>query len=730
MNFSINSIFIMMNQFKILIKYSYKNLLCLIFMLAYTFGWGQVLDEKDDQIKGIIEELTIEEKVSLFHGFISDSIPKRFESGGIERMAIPTIKMLDGPVGLRDFQEDQPTTALPSTLLLSCTWDTLVVKKYAKVLAQEMLALDKQVLYGPGINLMRSPLGGRNFEYMGEDPLLTANLATVYINELQKHDIAACAKHFVANDIDHLRHFVSSDLDERTLREIHLYPFERVIREANVWSIMVGNNLVNGKHMAENNLLINKVLREELDFDGVIISDWRAAYEAIASFEGGLDMSMGFCAYVYGEGNLLDLVNKGQIKETELDEHLSYILKLYQRTGLLQKDKKYKPKNINTAEHKNIAMDVAAEGMVLLKNEESFLPLVPSEIKKIIVSGPAANKVAFGKGSSRVDPEISFTPLVGLKDLYQQNKIILIEDIDVVDSKILTEYASKNYPVLYFAEGPASGEGHDLFDIDLTNDQTGEIKKWGEKFSTGVVVQSASAFNTVEWSKSAKAILSAWYSGQATGKAIAKVISGDVNPSGKLSFTMANNLNDYAPHALGVWTPKSVVDPPPLKASFIAEERFALHGYSTDYEEGILHGYRWFDNKGIEPAYEFGFGLSYTSFSLSNVDLEVVSSNVDNPELIIKGEIKNTGDMAGAEVIQIYVGDIKSSVLRPQKELKAFTKIFLEPNQSKRFSIHLGKEAFQFWDEQNEEWKVEKGKFLISTGTSSRTIHSQDWLEL
>jgi len=706
----------------------YRLVLSLVLAVLQLFCYGQS-SHTDKEIERIIKQLSVEEKIKLFHGYFSDSIPQRFESGGVKRLGIPVIKMLDGPVGLRDFEPEIPTTALPSTLSLSCTWDTLAVRTYAKVLAEEMASLNKQVLYGPGINLMRSPLGGRNFEYMGEDPLLTANLAMVYIDELQRHNIAGCAKHYVANDIDHLRHFVSSRLDERTLREIHLYPFEKVTKEASVWAIMVGNNLVNGKHVSENSHLIHDILRDELKYDGVLISDWRAAYEAAESFEGGLDMSMGFCAYVYGEGHLLSLVKSGIITEEEIDERLHYILKLYQRTGLLSKEQKSNPYRVNTDEHKKAALDLASQGMVLLKNENERLPLIPSRIEKIIVSGPAYNKVAYGKGSSRVKPEIFHTPVEGLQELYGEEKIIFIEDIDLLDKTTLDSYASNNYPVLFFAEGPESGEGRDLKDLDLVDEQHKTIQKWGNFFSVAVVVQSASAFNTDGWSKSADAILCSWYSGQSTGHAIASVISGDINPSGKLSFTLAKDLQHYAPHAMENWVPYAVIATPPMKASFKPEERSAIHGYSTDYDEGVLQGYRWFDAKNIVPEYEFGFGLSYSSFSFSDLKLTVGSLDLENPEIIVKGKIKNTGKKAGAEVIQVYVGDIESTILRPPKELKAFTKIYLKPGETKEYSFTLGKEAFQFWDELHHEWNIEKGKFIISIATSSRQIHAQEWLD-
>ncbi|XMO85850.1 glycoside hydrolase family 3 C-terminal domain-containing protein [Algibacter sp. AS12] len=708
----------------------HKITFTLILFVLMNSCSNQTTVKGSDDLNSIISQLTVEEKVSLLHGFISDSIPKRFESGGIPRLNISPIKMLDGPVGLRDFDSDQPSTALSSTLSLSCSWDSTAVRKYANVLANEMVSFDKQVLFGPGINLMRSPLAGRNFEYMGEDPYLTGTLANIYIEELQKHNIAGCAKHIVANDIDGLRHFISSKVDERTLRELHLLPFENVVKDANVWTIMAGNNLVNGVHVAENKNILNSILRDELNYDGVVVSDWRAAYTPLASFTGGLDMSMGFCAYVYGNGDLLELVKNGTIKDKDLNDRVYRILKLYQRTGLLDKEKTKSAFKVNTPEHKKIALETAAEGMVLLKNNNTFLPLKANDISKIIVTGPALNYVASGRGSSKVDSEFSTTPLAGLINVYGKDKLIEIKDINDIDDAKLKQYVNSKYPVLYFAEGQQGGEGHDMTTLALRGNQSETINKWSNKFSTAVIVQSASAFETSSWENNTKAILSAWYAGQSTGDAIASILSGQTNPGGKLSFTMAKKLNDYAPHALGTWPPKAVIDPAPLKASFIPEERSAVHGYDMEYKEGVLLGYRWFDTKGIKPAYEFGFGLSYTTFKMSDFEIEVTNTNNEEPEVHIKGTITNTGSVAGSEVIQVYVGDPQSSVNRPTKELKAFDKIKLAPNESETFSFNLTKEAFAFWDVQTHDWKLEEGKFIISVGTSSRQITNQEIIRL
>ncbi|MEX0686502.1 MAG: glycoside hydrolase family 3 C-terminal domain-containing protein [Balneolales bacterium] len=675
--------------------------------------------EVEKKIDDLMEQLTLEEKVHLLHGKVTTDTPLRFESGGVERLGIKQIEFLDGPVGIRDFDPDQKTTALPSTLSLSCTWDTDAASKFASVIASELLYLDKHVLFGPGVNLMRSPLGGRNFEYMGEDPYLTGTMATHYINAVQKHGIAANAKHFLANDIDRLRHFTSSNLDDRTLREMHLMPFEMAVTDADVWTIMSGNNLVNGVHAAENKRIAQEILKDELGFDGVYLTDWRAAYSAVNSAFGGTDMTLGFGAYVYGDGNLLEAVNNGDVPISLVDEKVRRVLRLYYRTGVIEPETRGTGE-INTQRHHDIARAMASQGMVLLKNNGSILPLDTDNQAKIMVTGPAADIVPVGTGSSRVDSEISITPLQGLREVFNESNLTYLPYQEDELDELISGTASHDY-VLFFVSGGRSGEGMDMQSLELPGNQADALRQISAVHDKVIVVTlSAGPFDMQEWIDEPEAILSGWFAGQATGQAIADVLTGKVNPGGKLSFTIARQLNDYAVHSLGEWPQKPILDTPPRNAPADPKQRVAIHGYDLDYTEGVFMGYRWFDKESINPLFPFGYGLSYTTFKMEDAGLDLQSDQADKPQATVKVKVTNTGDKAGSEVVQVYIGDPESSVPRPERELKGFKKVWLNPGESEEVSISLDKRSFAFWNEKIDDWDVEPGEFIIEVGNSSR----------
>ena len=564
----------------------------------------------------IFKQLTLEEKVKLCYGNVSDSLPAQEDAGGVERLHIKQLEMLNGPVGVRDYYPDQKTTALPSTLSLSCTWDKEAARRYSAIIGEEMLHMKKHLLFAPGLNMMRSPLGGRNFEYMGEDPYLTGVIGVNYIQALQNLRIAACAKHYVANEADFLRHFTSSNLDERTLREIYLLPFEMAVTQGHVWSVMTANSLYNGVHVSENKYIIQEVLKNELGFDGFVITDWRAAYNTKETAEAGTDMTGGYCTYVFGDpkDGLLAAVQKGIVDPKLIDDKAKRILMTYERVGLLDKDfgKDYLKHEINSDKFKKEARKLASEGMVLLKNENNILPLKPDQFQNIIVTGPGAEKVGAGTGSSHVDSEFSITPLQGLQNAFPKEKIKFYTYKKGIEESIPS--VSPDDVVLFFAVGNPSGEGYDLKSYDLSVDQIQAMKNLASKSKKMVVIlQSAGAVGMSEWNDGPKGILSAWFAGQSAGDAIADVLFGKVNPGGKLSFTIANKLNDYACHSLGLWPQTGLVATSPTDAPYSKNDRKATHGYDFDYKEGIFVGYRWFDKQNITPSYPFGFGLSYTT---------------------------------------------------------------------------------------------------------------------
>lgn len=692
----------------------------------------------EQRVEDLLRQLTLEEKVRLLHGRVNEGQAENFQSGGVPRLNIAWLEVCDGPVGVRTFDRT-PATALPCTLSLSCTWDVDAARAYARLIAEEMLALRKHLLFGPGVNLMRSPLGARNFEYMGEDPFLCGSLTVAYVRGVQELGVAACVKHLVANDFDSRRHFTSSNMDDRTLRETHMLPFEMAIRDGRVWSMMTANNLLNGEHCAENHRLLQGLMKCELGFDGVMLTDWRAAYSAVPSALAGTDSTMGFCAYVFGQSNLLSAVKEGKVPKSLIDDKARRLLRLYVRTGILDPEARGGGA-LDTPEHRALARKLTAEGMVLLKNERNLLPFETAKMRNVLVTGPGAEVVPFGKGSSAVQSSVRITPLQGLKaalgDTTQVTHLAWRDGHATAnpntprgpatqptrpDPAALQEAASKADIVLFFATDPVHGESTDLKRFDLPGGQAEVIAGLAAANpKVAVILLIAEPLSLEPWADRVPAILAAWYGGQATGDAIADVLTGRVTPGGKLSCTFGKKLDDYACHALGLWPPRLIADKPPGEAGYSPEERKATCAYAADYQEGVFLGYRWFDDKKIEPRFAFGHGLSYTTFVLSSLAIDS-----SGPAIRVACTVKNTGSREGSEVVQVYVAGPKSSVPRPVRELKGFAKVQLKPGENRKVEITLRPSALSFYDEKAKQWKAEAGEYGVLVGTSSRGIHLQ-----
>lgn len=693
----------------------------------------------EQRVQDLSRRLTLEEKIQLCHGRVGEGRAENFESGGVPRLNIERLRVLDGPAGLRALDKTT-ATALPSTLALSCTWDVGAADAYGRLIAAEMLALHRQVLFGPGLNLMRSPLGGRNFEYMGEDPFLCGAMAASYIRGVQDLGVAACPKHLVANDYESRRHFTSSNMDQRTLREMHLLPFEMAIRDGHAWSIMSANNLLNGVHVAENRGLLQEIVKDELGFEGVLLTDWRAAYSAVPCALAGTDSTMGMCAYVFGDGTLLEAVKAGQVSESLINDKARRILRLYIRTGLLDPASRAKGA-LETPEHQALARRLAAEAMVLLKNDRGLLPLDPAKVRRVVVAGPGADVVPFGRGSGAVQSGLHVTPLEGLTTaLGDQVNLTHIPwpEKTVAESgrgrnqKAKTPPQSQAGPdlqalrqaarladlVLFFVTDPVHGESTELESFALPGGQAEAISALASANSRLVVVLLTGEPLCLEpWADNVPAILEAWYAGQSTGDAIADVLTGKINPGGKLSCTFGKKLEHYACHALKLWPPRLILEQPPGSAGTTAQDRKATYAYAADYREGVFMGYRWFDDQKIEPRFAFGHGLSYTTFALSDL---VVNSASD--PIRVACTVKNTGARQGAEVVQLYISSPKSSVPRPPRELKGFAKIQLKPGESRQVQIPLRSSALAFYNETTRKWKAEAGQYQIQVGTSSRDL--------
>lgn len=696
----------------------------------------------EDRVEDLLKRLTLEEKIRLLHGdVVGVNAPPagRFFGAGVERLNIPQLQFLDGRQGLRMFDAKGSghnqttgqfqseglvlTTALPSTLAMSCSWDMDLAHAFGELLANEMLGVQRQVLFAPMINLIRTPLNGRNFENLGEDPFLAGQTAAAYIRGIQQKNVAACACLLVANDYESNRHYTSSDMDLRTLREIHNLPYEMAVREGKVWTMMSSNSLLNGLHIAHNAKIQQEIMKDEVGFDGVMLTDWRAAYYAVDAAFGGTDMTTGICAYVFGDGKLLQAVKDGIVPESLIDDKARRVIRLKIRTGIFNPEMLEKGA-VDSEEHRALARRIGSEGMVLLKNEGNLLPLNLKKHQNIMITGPGAEIVAKGTGSGNVNSFINVTPLEGLQAALKGNANLINVPYMTGDSYAYEDFTEleKNAKtadvVLFFATSPRYSEGSVLADMEMPHRQADAIASLIKSNKNVVVVlMTGSAISVEPWADDVPAILGSWFAGQATGHAIADVLLGKFNPGGKLSFTMARQLNDYPVHHFNEWPARLILDEAPRDLPMEPELRKAIHAYSGEYKEGVFVGHRWFDEQNITPRFEFGYGLSYTSFSMKALQVSDMGDH-----LKISCTVKNTGKRAGSEVVQVYVAPPESSVPRPQKELKGFTKVQLEKGEKKKVEITIPVSLLSYYHVDGKNWKLEAGEYGIHVGNSSRSI--------
>ncbi|MGE4489254.1 MAG: beta-glucosidase [Kiritimatiellales bacterium] len=658
------------------------------------------------------KQLTLEEKVALTHG--------DFYSGGVPRLKIPELVMSDGPVGIRFScitrtaevtkgevqassvtRENMPerATMLPATLALAASWDRAAMYKAASIVADEMLFVGGHVLLAPGMNMMRDPRGGRNFEYLGEDPYLTAEMAIQYVRGLQDKGVAANLKHYVANEQDGLRHLTSSRVDEKTLRDVYVYPFERTIREANPWSLMTGNNLLDDVYVSESQFALKEILREQIGFDGVILTDWRSAYKAVPSAKATLDMTTGFCKYVYG-WHLLDAVKSGEVSEDLLDAMADRILLLYLRTGVLEAESRQKGA-AGIPEFRKTLRGITADSAVLLKNLDGLLPLKSGQ--KIVLTGPGATRTEAGGGSSAVNRGFERqTIFEGLKNRFGSSVVYQpAKDVD--------RHADV---IVYCAIGPIGHEGSDLDAISLPLEQQDSIRQLGAATDHLVVVlQTSTATDITGWENQADAVLVAWVGGELFGDAVADVLSGAVNPSGRLPCTFGNAIEDYPCARLNTWPAVPVHDQPWKKAGRNEKERNVAYSkapsFVIDYQEQELIGYRGFIANSIKPVYSFGYGLSYTTFEVNGLEI-----NPKGDDWAVQCTVANTGRKAGADVVQLYVtlpGD-------KARKLRGFKKVMLAPGESKIVSLKLHGNDLTVFNPESRKWEAPAGIYTIELG--------------
>ena len=714
---------------------------CGLFLNAAAVS-SQVTDKEkvqmEKRIEKLIKKMTLEEKVGLLHG------NSKFYVAGVERLGIPEWSLSDGPHGVRaeinrhDWAyagwTNDSASYFPTGTAFAAAWNPELAYRRGEVLGEEARWRKKAVLLGPGVNIIRSPLCGRNFEYMSEDPYMNSVLAVAYIKGLQSRDVACSVKHFAVNNQETNRTTVDVECSERALREIYLPAFKAAVQEGGALTVMAAYNKFRGEFCAENNYLVRKILRNEWGFDGVYVTDWGAAHSTVPSMEAGLDLEMGTLIDKYEDwyyaNPLIEAVKSGKIPMSLVDEKVGDVLRVMIKTNVLDPKKRFGPGSMNTKEHQQATYDAAAEAIVLLKNQNNLLPLDFSSIKSLAVIGDnATRKHSNGGLSSEIKAVYEVTPLEALRAKWgdkvdirfaqgyeklstfvegsnngqssgtfssktQESDALLKEAVEVArtsDVALLVCGLNHDYDT----------ESFDRLNMDIPYGQVELIQEVVKANPRTIVVMIAgSPLNMAAVDICSPAIVWAWFNGMEGGNALVDVLSGKVNPSGKMPFTTPVSLDQSPAHALG---------------------NFPGRDLKVNYEEDILVGYRWFDTKGLPVVYPFGYGLSYTTFNYSNLNTD--KKTYDQADTIqATFTLTNTGDREGAEVAQLYVSDPVCSVMRPVKELKGFKKVFLKPGESRRITLDIPVSSLAFYSEAQSQFVVEPGEFILQLGASTSDI--------
>ncbi len=811
-----------------------------LILSSFIFLYGN--DDIETSVEKILSAMTLEEKIDYIGGF------EGFYIRPYKHLGIPRIKFSDGPVGVRNYGK---ATAFPASIASASSWDRDLIYKIGTALGKESRARGVHVLLAPGVNIYRAPMCGRNFEYLGEDPYLASQLVVPYIKGVQDQGVVATVKHYVANNQEYERHHVSSDVDERTLREIYLPAFKAAVQKGKVASLMTSYNLINGIHASQHDLLVNKILKEEWGFDGVVMSDWNSVYDAVGAANGGLDLEMPFGKFMNKE-NLLPAIKDGSLKESVIDDKVRRILKMIFKMGFMDHEQLDQSIPLNNTESAKVALEAAEGGTVLLKNQNNILPIKANKVKTIAVIGPNSDPaVTGGGGSSLTVPFNSVSVLQGIENFAGTNFKITHDKAIYYnpenESFLTSKYYSDGKPGLsgeYYNNMNLSGEptlkrfdkrvnfdwigvkpcegletevysvrwtgnikiekdgeyefflrGDDGFRLYLDDklvissweDNGTRTKSYKQKLIAGkthdirieffqnrggseiyfgwqdankdinkeqmekviqlaknadlvvacvgfnkdvegegkdrpfslpadqvklirdlavinknivVVVTGGGNIDIEPWLGDVKALLHAWYPGQDGGTAIANLLFGAVNPSGKLPISIEKRWEDNATFS-----------------SYFDNDK----DMRVNYTEGLFVGYRHHDKNNVEPLFPFGFGMSYTTFKYSNLKLSK-SKMKESDTLWVSFDITNTGKTGGHEIAQLYINDIKTSVPRPEKELKGFEKVYLNTGESKTIRIPVEKTSLSFYDVKSKMWRAEPGKFTVLVGASSKDI--------
>lgn len=678
----------------------------------------------EERINDAISRMTLEEKVGLIHA------DRSYGSAGVPRMGIPENNLTDGPSGLRpemvwqtwihaDMSSDS-CTAFPAIVCLAATWNPEMGYLFGKSLGEEALYRNKNMLLGPAVNIFRTPMNGRNFEYMGEDPYLASKMAVSYIKGVQKNHVSACVKHFAVNNQETKRTTINTIVDERTLHEIYFPAFKAAVQEGGVWSIMGAYNKFNGQYCCHNSYLLNDVLRGQWDFDGVVVSDFGGTHDTQEAIDNGLDMEFGTdlgSIEAYQNYRLakpyLKLLRENKASVDVLNEKVRRVLRMMYRTNMSEG----RPwGTLASEEHALAARRIAEEGIVLLKNNKNVLPLDIQSYKRILVIGENAVKImSRDGGSSEAKSKYEIVPLEGIRKYVANRAQINYQPgysstaSEAVNDSLQAEAvkAAKGADIILYIGGMNKSlyqdcEGVDRQSYNIPYNQDALIASLSAANPSLVAIMICGNAYAMPWYEKVPAIVQAWYGGTEAGNAIASVLFGETNPSGKLPFSFPVKIEDNAAHTFNA---------------------YPGDGETVEYKEGIFVGYRWFEKKKIKPLFAFGHGLSYTAFAYGKITLDKkVMKDTDN--LTITIPVTNIGKREGAEVVQMYIMDKESSLPRPVKELKGFKKVKIAPGETTEVTFTIGKEALSFYDPARHEWVAEPGKFQVLIGGASDKISS------
>jgi beta-glucosidase len=673
----------------------------------------------DSMASKLVGQMTIDEKISMLGGH------NMFYTQEIKRLNIPALLLSDATGGIRMLphikEKIGKSTAFPCPVLLAATWNPDLAYQYANSIGEECNAAGISILLGPGVNIYRVSQNGRNFEYFGEDPFLGSRMVEQYIKGIQSTGTMATLKHFLCNNHEYHRRTTNVIVDNRTLHEIYLPIFKAGV-DAGAMAVMTAYNKVNGEYCGQSPFVIQQLLRKDLNFKWLVMSDWWSTFDPEKTLKSGLDLEMpgeapkdfagikDLIGEPYVKDNAKKLLEKGIITESQIDRMVKSIV----RTSIAMNLYNKKPDSSLVSkfpQHEEVALATAREGIVLLKNNQ-ILPIRDLQ-KKILITGKFANTVPSGLGSAMVEGYNQTSLVKALQNIFGKN-VVYIENP--------TDKDLKNADVVIVNVGTMDSEGYDRpFDI-VPEFEDQIISAANSNPNTIVVINSGGGIGMTRWIDKVKGLLYAFYPGQIGNEAVAEIIAGRINPSGKLPFTIEKNFSD-SPAAN--YIPKGQK----MENTWENDLNIKLPVTNVEYKEGVLVGYRWYETKNIEPLFWFGYGLSYTTFKFSNLSCKGDFSSKD-PKIYVSFTVKNTGDMTGSEVAQLYVQDVKSSVIRPTKELKSFQKISLQPGESKKIEFTLDKSAFAFYDDTNNAWKIEPGEFVVHVGSSSKDIYLTKSIDL